>query len=159
MTDTEILTRLGDKGALVCTALGEARGDRREGGSSIEERIGSMCTVRNRLRLPARFGDTYKAVCLQRKQYSCWLPSDPNRIYLLAVAYRLITGQPSLDPLVDETVFLADGIMAGLILDSTKGATHYYSPAAMVPNGRVPVWAQGQTPTARIGGSIYFRGV
>lgn len=156
---TAILERLTDRQALALTAMGEARGDRREGMSSVEERLGCMMVVRNRLRTPRRFGDTFKAVCLQRRQFSCWNAGDPNRDVLLAMAYRLVTAQPTMDALLDETLFLADGVVDGVILDHTNGATHYYSPAAMKPRGSVPYWARGKEPCAVIGGSRYFRGV
>jgi N-acetylmuramoyl-L-alanine amidase len=158
MTDTEILERLTSEQALACTMLGEARGDAGDG-SSLEERAAVGCVVRNRLRIPKRFGDTLKAVCLQRKQFSCWNENDPNRLHLLAVAYRLVTNQPTMDPLVEETLFLAEGIERGLILDQVKRATHYYSPKSMKPAGRVPVWAKGAKPVARVGGHLFFRGV
>lgn len=59
------------------------------------------------------------------------------------------------DPLFAETLYLADGIMAGVILDCTQGATHYYAPKAMRPPGKVPTWAQGK-PTRAIGDQLFI---
>ena len=159
MTETEILERLAPVDVLALTAMGEARGDYAEGGSSVEERIGCLCVIRNRLRTPLRYGDSYAAVCLKRKQFSCWNENDPNRAWLLAIAYRIATGQPSMDPLLEETRWLAQGIVTGVLLDTTRNATHYYSPGAMKPKGSMPTWARNQVACAVIGGSRYFKGV
>jgi hypothetical protein len=157
MTDAEILEGLTSGEALACTMLAEAGGDAIEGGSSVEERIAVGCVVRNRLRIPKRFGDSLKAVCLQPKQFSCWNENDPNRLHLLAVAYRLVTDQPRMDPLVEETLFLAEGIERGVILDRVKGATHYLTAALYRTNP--PKWARGIRPAIRIGSQVFFVGV
>lgn len=169
MTETDVLEQLSDRHALALTAMGEARGDSAEGSSSVEERLACMMTIRNRLRTPQRFGDSFKAVCFKRSQYSCWNSSDPNRAYLISLAERLVTSRPSIPPnvrelvsalpLLDETLYFADGVISGVVLDHTDGATHYYSPRSMQPRGAVPFWAKGVRPCATIGGSLYFRGV
>ena len=159
MTENEILQKLAPADILALTAMGEQRGDSREGMSSVEERLACMMVVRNRLRLPGRFGDSYRSVCLQRKQFSCWNVGDPNRGLLMQHAYLLASGQPILDSLVEETRFLARGIESGVILDVTNGATHYYSPRSMVPSHSVPYWARDRKPCAQIGSSLYFKGV
>lgn len=147
----DVLATLTDQDALTMTALGEARGDGIEGGSSIEERLAVMLVVRNRLSKPARFGSTYKSVCLQPRQFSCWNPDDPNRVYLL--------GMDRAAPLTVETRRLAQAVMDGVILDFTRGATHYYSPHSMKPMGAIPAWAKGVEPCAKVGSSLYFKGV
>ena len=169
MTEPDILTRLTDADALALTGYAEAAGDRREGGSSIEERIATMVVVRNRLRIPSRWADTYKGVCLQNNgrtwQYDCWRPgSGANHTRLVAKAYLIVTGQPLLDPLLDETRFLAGGVINGIILDQTNGATHYYAPKAMVPPDSKPRWVfdrQGREipPCAVIGSQRFYKGV
>jgi N-acetylmuramoyl-L-alanine amidase len=159
VTEEEALAKLGDVEVLALTTFGEQRGDSREGGSSLEERLGCMMVIRNRLRSPQRFGDTYKEVCLQRKQFSCWNVGDPNRAVLMPHAYVLASGQPTMHPMLEETLYLARGIHAGVILDATNGATHYYSPRSMVPANSVPYWAKDKEPCARIGSSLYFKGV
>lgn len=152
MTD-DILAVLGNRDVLTLTAIGEARGDSVEGGSSIEERLAVMLVIRNRLQIPKRFGATYRDVCLQRHQFSCWNEGDPNRAFLLALA-----GSPT-GKLMLETGLLAEGVIDGDIQDFTHGATHYFSPRSMVPAGATPAWAVGVEPCARIGSSLYFRGV
>jgi exonuclease III len=162
LTRTEILAKLTDLQTLALTAWAEARGDSREGNSSVEERIAVLSVIRNRLRRPRRFGDTYKAVCLAKWQFSCWNPgTDANHQNVMRLAYLLVTDQPTLDPLLDETLFLADGVMRGIILDRVMGADHYYAPKGMVPRDRVPDWAKdaqgrARTPLVIVGDQRFY---
>lgn len=160
MTDSELKAGLVDRSVLALTAWAEAAGDWREGLSSVEERIAVMCVARNRLADFRSFGavePTYRSVCLAPKQFSCWFPGGgvANYARLLAMAERLMSGSPLKDALMYETLFLADGIMAGLICDRTQGATAYYAPQAMKPVGRVPAWAAGK-PTLRVGAQLFI---
>lgn len=158
MTEAQIKAALTDRLALACTMVAEAGGDRKQGNSSLEERAAVGCTVRNRVRRPGKWGDSYLTVCLARLQFSCWNPGpDANHQRLMRLAYLLVTNQPPMDPLVDETLWLADGIISGLVLDRVGGATHYYAPKAMKPAGRVPSWAVGQQPAAVVGDQLFFR--
>lgn len=149
MTRTDILARLTDRLTLALTMWAEAGGDSRQGNSSVEERIAVGCVIRNRLLRWQSFratSPTYKAVCLAPWQFSCWNDAkDQNHLRLMAMADRLV--QPALpvqahDPLVDECLFLADGIMASTVLDRTRGATMYYAPKSMIPAGKVPTAAK-----------------
>lgn len=155
MTTDEILTHLSDMHALALTMFGEARGDGRDG-SSVEERVAVGCVLRNRLRTPKRFGDSFKAVALRRLQFSCWNAGDPNRPLLLTQAYRLATGQPPMDDLLEETLYLADGIARGVMLDQTGGATHYLT-AALYRSPQCPGWAKTTSPLRTIGSQVFFR--
>lgn len=146
MTRSEILQKLTDQAALGLTAWAEGRGDWRQGHSSVEERIAVMLVVRHRLKRWQRFGaasPSYKSVCLAPKQFSCWNPSttDKNHLMLMAMAAQEAQGQPLTDALVNETIWLAGGIISNIIQDTIGGADHYYAPKAMVPPGRVPSWA------------------
>lgn len=156
LSDAAILEALSESQALACTMLGEARGDAAQGWSSVEERIAVGCVIRNRTRTPRRWGDTLKASCLQRLQFSCWNASDPNRAVLLGIAYRLVTGQPVMDALVDETGYLAAGIVSGVILDQTLGADHYVT-AALYKSTRRPAWVARLAFTRQIGAHVFFR--
>ncbi len=159
MTRDEITTHLDNRQALALTMWAEARGDAKDG-SSVEERLAVGCVIRNRLAEPARWRAkvaTYKAICLAPSQFSCWLPSDDrNHASLMALAERVVSGEPSNDPLFDETQALADAIISGAIIDRTGRADSYYAPAAMIPPGRVPVWAADKTTTA-IGRQLFLR--
>lgn len=155
MTETAILAGLSDVEALALTMYGEARGDAVQGWSSVEERIAVGCVVRNRTRTPKRWGDTLKATCLQRVQFSCWNASDPNRARLIAFGYRLVTGQPVQDALVEETLYLAAGIADGVLRDQTIGADHYLT-TALFRSAKRPAWVSGLRFTREIGSHVFF---
>lgn len=151
MTGPEILAALDDRRTLALTAWAEARQIPRgvlDDHSPVEELIAVMIVVRNRRAHFARWravDASYKAICLAPRQFSCWNPhSGSNHDALLALAARLaVRPGPSvaIDPLVDECLYLADGVIAGVLRDRTNGATAYWAPAAMVPPGRTPRWA------------------
>ena len=160
MTDSEVKAALVDRSVLAITLWAEARGDWREGHSSLEERVAVGCVVRNRLPRYTAFRavePTWRAVCLAPLQFSCWqrVGGAANYSAVMTLATRIVEGFPVDDPLFAETLYLADGIMAGVILDVTGGATHYYAPKAMRPAGKIPTWAQGK-PTRAIGDQLFL---
>lgn len=140
MTEDEVKAALTDLDALTLTMWAEAAGDTAEGRSSVEERIAVGCVIRNRVQKPERYGDSYRAVCLARKQFSCWNHgTDANHVRLMALAEALIAGQP-VSLVVQETRALARLIMTGVLLDRVSGAVSYYAPKAMLPKGAKPKW-------------------
>jgi N-acetylmuramoyl-L-alanine amidase len=154
MTEDALRDWLDDTAAHALTMWAEARGDASEGDSSVEERIAVGWVIRTRALVSHT---TVKAVCLAPWQFSCWnTGADANHRALLAAAGSLYAGV-SVDPLLRETLYLAQGILDGHLLDRTHGATHYYAPDAMKPPGRVPSWAKGKVPTARVGRQLFFR--
>lgn len=160
MTDLEVRSRLTDFGALALTIFGEAQGE------AVEGRIAVGSVVRNRLVTPRRFGATFKAVCHQRAQFSCWWQfggkANYERVYALAraiVESRELPVPKALLPLYQECQFISEGIIAGQLGDRVRQATHYYNPAAMIPRGTVPAWARGLTPVAKVGSHLFFAGV
>jgi N-acetylmuramoyl-L-alanine amidase len=141
MTDEEVRTRLTHTQVLTCTMVGEADGDYREGNSSVEERIAVGSTVRNRVKRGGWWGRTFKEVCLKKWQFSCWNPGTcSNHRRVMALARRMVAGE-MIDQMAFETLYLAEGIITGIILDRVNGADHYYAPKAMVPKGSAPKWA------------------
>lgn len=162
VTDGEIRAALDDRHVLALTAWAEARQIPRHephDHSPVEELIAVMVVVRNRRARFARWravDASYKAICLAPKQFTCWTPdSGSNHDALLALAGQLVTRGGSLDPLVDECLYLADGVIAGTILDRTNRATSYWAPAAMQPPGRTPNWARLYVPWA-IGDQLFI---
>lgn len=159
MTDAEIKAALSPRQALGLTAAAEARGDWREGHSSVEERIAVMVVCRNRLAQYAKFraaAPTFPAIVFAPWQFSCWnAGTDPNHQWTMMIAERLALQLPSGDPIVEESLFLALGVIEGVILDRTGGSVNYYSPRSMVPPGRVPKEAQGKQ-TLRIGEQEFY---
>ena len=178
MTDAEILAALDDRQTLALTAWAEARRVPRDDDSHspIEELVAVMVVVRNRRARFTRWraiDASYKAICLAPAQFSCWNPgADSNHLALMALARLLTsaigitaltspipvveatTGPPTIDPLVRECLYLADGVISGVLQDRTNGATSYWAPAAMIPPGRPPSWAFG-CPRWTIGDQIF----
>ena len=154
MTDAEIQAVLVDRSVLALTLWGEARGE------PIEGRIAVGCVIRNRLAMPHRFraaAATYRAICLAPHQFSCWAPTGGAENYaaVMRLAARMAQGRPLEDLRLDECLWLADGLMSGVVLDRTQGATMYWAPKAMLPPGRVPTWAEGRT-TEVIGSQVFL---
>lgn len=140
MIEAEIKAALTDVQALGCTLVAEAGGDWREGHSSVEERLAVGCTIRNRVRAASR-RKTYRDVVLAPLQFSCWNPGpDANHQRLMQLAAKLVAGEPVTDPLVIESLWLAEGIIQHLVQDRVGGANHYYAPKAMKPAGAKPFW-------------------
>lgn len=160
--EARITADLTDEQALGLTMFAEAAGDRGDG-SSVEERIGVGCVIRNRV-TDRRWPKTFRRVCLQPWQFSCWnAGTDANHVRLMALADQVLRGQVT-NPVLTETLFLAGGIIVGTILDRTGGANSYYAPAGMVPPGRKPNWVflNGKSgpehpATAAIGTQIFYR--
>ena len=140
MTDSQITALLVDRSVLALTLWAEARDQGLDGLNAVG------CVIRNRMADP-RWPDTAKGVCLQPKQFSCWNPGgDANHARLMAQAERMVTGLPVTDPRLAECLFLADGLLSGVLIDRTKGSTNYWAPLAMIPAGRIPDWAKGKRP-------------
>lgn len=136
-----------DLDTLTRTAWGEARGETDEG-------IAAVCwTVKNRSTIalhdnnpkPYWWGETVAEVCLKSYQYSCWLPSDPNRVKMMALSAS--------NPEYLRCWAIARCVLSGLILDPTGGATHYVSGSSM------PAWAKERTPCVTIGHHVFFNDV
>jgi hypothetical protein len=164
MTDIEVIAALDDLATLALTAWAEARRIPRDDDSHspIEELVAVMVVVRNRRPHFASFraaDDSYKSICLAPNQFSCWNPgTDANHLALLKMAHTLVDQSVIAvfsDPLLDECLFLADGVIGGVLMDRTNGATMYYAPAAMIPVGRVPASAMGKT-TLKIGDQFFY---
>jgi spore germination cell wall hydrolase CwlJ-like protein len=108
-----------DLSILARTLYGEARG------SSDEDRIAIAWVARNRLADPKWWSrepdvvpdDTFAAVCLDPKQFSCWNSNDAN--------FRAtVTGDETI-PAYLECLHAALTVMLGKVPDPTGGATHY----------------------------------
>ena len=118
------------------TVWGEARGEPDIG------RLAVAWVIRNRAWVtPGWYGrgvegcvdDSPAAVCLKRRQFSCWNADDPNRALVEAVTAD--------DPVFLGCLTIARGVLtdaAGFDVDPTGGATHYYA-AWMDPP---PAWAR-----------------
>ncbi len=164
---TPDLSILTDAQVLGLTGAAEARAELGPHGwqpAPIENMIAVMQTVEHRVMAdPGRFGETIADACFEHDQYSCWNPGgstpSPNHIWLMEQAAAVLNGT-SVAPIVQQCISAAARIVAGILPDLVNGAESYYSPKSMVPKGRIPIWARGQTPCATIGEQfLFFKGV
>lgn len=155
--------------ALTCWA--EARSRFVKGTGWVSNPIDAMAdivnVVDNRVRDPrwAKFG--HKGTCLQRFQFSCWLPRagadndhDPQHLAdnfeaLMDRAQRLLAGETPTDKLLN-CLALAEGAIGGAMVDGLGAATHYYAHEAIAP----PAWSLPPAAmTAERWGHRFFKGV
>jgi cell wall hydrolase len=153
---------LTDLQVLALTGWGEARSVLTtfgwQPGASLNL-IAVMCTVLNRLKAdPARYGSTISAVCWQHAQYSCWTEGPGNDAALRAQIPAVEAGTVT-DGQLLKCLTIARALIDGMDADVVDGATHYYAPLSMLPPGRIPTWAIGQTPIRILGGQQFFVGV
>lgn len=140
MQESSELLALPDWKILALTIYGEARGEHVEG------QIAVGCVIRNRCN-DSRWPDTIGAVCLQRKQFSCWNRGDPNREEL----ERLSLGGSNKD--LDQCEWVAKGIVSQALLDRSNGANHYHT----VQLHPLPVWARAAAPVLRLRNHVFYK--
>jgi uncharacterized protein (TIGR02594 family) len=128
---------------LARTLYGEARGEGRAG----MEAVASV--IMNRVR-SARYPGSVAGVCLQRFQFSCWNPNDPNRKKIV----NLNAGQ---DNAFDACLNVARRALAAQIVDPTGGALHYHATSISPPKWVLA--SPNHVVTARIGGHIFYTGI
>jgi spore germination cell wall hydrolase CwlJ-like protein len=131
---------------LTLLAWGEARGEPLEGQAAV------LNVVHNRVMDPhKRFGLGYGGVILKPWQFSCLNEHDPNLGCILDLAADLNELHAGKTQPFAQLAWLAGGIVAGVLLDNTYGATHYCSVAVN------PSWAIGQNPTVKYGRHVFFK--
>lgn len=154
MTDSEVRAALDDYHALALTMYGEARGE------AVEGQLFVGCVIRNRVKSPRRFGDTYTKVCTARAQFSCWWPFGGRENYALVMARaRAIVDADHAerlppDPILRQCLYLASGILSGELTDRAQGATHYLTRALWTSTP--PAWAAGRSPLVQVGRHVGF---
>ena len=78
-------------------------------------------------------------------RFSCWNVNDPNRVKIVIVSIRSRTFQACLR--------VARRAMAGTLIDTTSGATHYHHKAINPP------WARGRAAIAEIGPHLFYNNI
>lgn len=129
---------VGDERIVVAkTILGEARGESKQAMKAVAAVIKVRAKERNM---------SYREVCLQRKQFSCWNANDPNRKKLSA----LLESHPA----AEWAWHLAcniDSIDTSLV----RNANHYMT-SSLWRKGTVS-WARGKRPVATVGCHVFLR--
>ena len=123
------------------TCYGEARGESRDGIVAV------ACVLRNRLRKGFRGAKSLSEVCLNRAQFSCWNPGDPNQLILTKELF---------DPLDTPFWNCLDSMRYVMLhdeFDTVKGATHYCT------KNITPFWAVGKEPCCEIGNHKFYTNI
>lgn len=142
MSDPVALTLTdNDIDAAVRTVFGEARGEIFEG------QIAVAWVIRNRAEWqpPQWWGHSVEAVCYHPQQFSCWNADDPNRKKIDALS------SDNLDLVAIENGVVRP-VMAGVVLDPTEGASHYFRVGSPIP-----AWINGRQPTVTIGNHAFYQ--
>lgn len=151
MTDLQVRESLTEPQVMALTMYGEARSE------PIEGRISVGCVIRNRVEA-GRYGSNYRDVCLKKWQFSCWLPEGGLANYEIVMAHaRMLLRKDRMVPVMRECLWIADGLIADVLLDRTKGCTHYMTKALY--ESAPPKWARGRKPDRTIGAHVFFAGV
>jgi N-acetylmuramoyl-L-alanine amidase len=152
---------LCDLRVLAGTLDGEGRGE------TIHARAAIAWTVRNRReKYKADKNKPYAQVCLRRLQYSCWWPigGEENAARTLRIMDAEFVSNPGIIPLAIwkryiESKHIAQGVIAGAILDPTNGATHYLT-RTLYNSAGCPAWAKDPGKiSATIESHIFFRDI
>lgn len=141
MSSTLHLQTSADFDTLARTIWGEARGEHFTGQRAVAH------VIMNRASDPQkRWPRTWRQVCRQPWQFSCWNSADPNRLKLANLDFT----DRSFVTAYNAALNAVDAERAG-DYDPTKGANHYHTKAVQ------PYWSKGQTPVATIGAHLFFK--
>lgn len=132
---------------MALTLYGEARGE------PIEGQIAVANVIMNRMREDTVKYKTVRDVCLEPKQFSCWNTTDPNVQILVNLSSQL-EKSTIIDPILEQCLYIARGVMKGYLRDNTKAAK-YYMTIDLFNNGR-PSWAKVPSNTPKIIGNHVF---
>lgn len=131
----QIIDNLSPSEIFGLTIIGEARGE------SVNGQVAVGNVIKNRmLKAPYKY-KSYKDVCLEKSQFSCWNLNDPNYTFLLDLGEKLIMGQFLGDIYLKQCMWIAKGIEQYNIADNTLGALNYMTDKLFNSPER-PVWAR-----------------
>lgn len=110
------------------------------------EAVASVVMTRVRLAAapggPAHLGRGVIGVCRAPFQFACWHPGHPRHEAIAELAEDAELGACNR---------IAARALAGALADPTAGATHYHEECVL------PRWALGATPSAVLGGLVFYR--
>ena len=124
---------------------GEARGEPIQGQIAVANVVRNRVLHRNDL--------NWLAVCLADRQFSCFNVDDPNYHLIQRAVGNLTTALPT--PELAQAKWIADGVMAGVVKDNTKGATHYLETVLLTT--KPPAWAVNQPVLVEIGHHSFLK--
>lgn len=135
--DNDDLDVFSDAEIVAKTLYGEARGEIDQGRQAVAN------VIANRVNSPVSWwGKTFRTVCLTPYQFSCWLPSDPNRAIIVAAT--------DADAIYQQCLTIANLAIDGKLDDITNGADSYLRTGTDAP------WSRTLTPVAVIGHHSFY---
>lgn len=144
--DAQIKAALTAQQVVAMTIWAEARAE------PIEGEVAVGCVIRNRLLRPKRFADTWGGVCLAKWQFSCWIPQGGEQNYQMLMA-RCEAALAGLSPWPAQQLWIAEGIISGVVEDRVAGADHYFASWMT----KWPDWAKGLAPVTILGVHRFYR--
>ncbi len=133
---------------LAVTIYGEARGEPISG----QIAVGQVIFRRAKMK-----GSTIREVVLKPYQFSCWNADDPNRAICEDILrnwhMKLETSE-----VFRQCYWVARGILDKMLLDTSRGATHYIARWLYLSED-CPDWAHQMEETAYVGNHIFLREV
>jgi N-acetylmuramoyl-L-alanine amidase len=138
------LQPLTDVQILALTLYGEARSEGLDGMWAVASVIATRAKKR---------GVSWRTVCLQPLQFSCWNDNDPNREKLLALASAWDHGL-AVSPSLRRAMVIAQAMHEDRLGSNVGNADHYYS--RRIPK---PSWAGKMRHIATIKDHIFLESV
>lgn len=96
-----------------------------------------------------RFEKTVAGVCMQRYQYSEYLPDAGDNANL-----ERVLNLPETDPQIVAALRAYDSAASGVPPDPTGGATHFYADSISPPD-----WTVGATEACKLGSLVFWKNV
>jgi N-acetylmuramoyl-L-alanine amidase len=132
-----------DEKFLALTIWGEAR----SGGKNAMRAVAHV--ILNRVNSARSFGNDVREVVRDRKAFSCWNKSDPNRELMMNIGQL---DKDSEDYKMWQTAKkIAKRVVRGHDKDPTNGALFYHT------DNVKPTWSAGQQVIADIGGHLFYK--
>lgn len=138
---------------LACTLIGEARGE------PIEGIIAVANVIQNRA-IAAR--KPFKAICLEKNQFSCWNDADSNSKYIRGILNDLAVGNEINDPYLRQCLAVATVVKS--LVDNVNGAKNYvnltrYQLAMARRDSKLDKWILDMKEVARYGKHVFLKDV
>lgn len=141
------LTRLTDQEILTLTLIGESRGE------PIEGQVAVACVIRNRVLTQRR---SFREICLQPFQFSCWNDKDPNRMLLEDIGSQMLRGDALEPPSYVQCLCVARGVIRHEIIDNTRGSLNYMT-SVLFNSSHKPAWAKDVYFAVTHGDHTFFK--
>ncbi|MDE2020078.1 MAG: cell wall hydrolase [Patescibacteria group bacterium] len=113
-----------------------------------DAQLGVAYSLFNRVN-DGRFEPTVAGVCMQRYQYSEYLPDKGDNVNL-----ERVVNLPENDPAIISALAAYDAVADGTQPDPTDGSTHFFADAIAPPS-----WTVGATQAAKLGNILFWKNV